>query len=195
MPHRPAPRPRHDERAPPSNARKFCKECVLFAEAVLFGQNNDTAALPEGSVSGALNTGERCPTCPLIPLNPSEMLHPDLGSGIRLLVMPKQYCLLSHLVKGRNECQWGGGVQGEAPLIPVPYQVSRPTSGLVLLYSGGAASGVLVHGLGSTSEGRFGHRRWPASALGCPVIKTTSQWGSVSLPVGPKYPEPRGGMP
>ena len=72
-----------------------CKECFLFAEAVLFGQSNDTAALPEGSVSGALNTGERFPTCPLIPLNPSEMLHPDLGSGIGLLIMPKQYCLVT----------------------------------------------------------------------------------------------------
>ena len=85
----------HDERAPPSIAGKFCTECFLFAETVLFGQNNDTAALPEGSVSGALSTGERFLTCPLIPLNPSEMLHPDLGSGIRLLIMPKQYCLVT----------------------------------------------------------------------------------------------------
>ena len=89
-----APRALHDERAPPSLAGKFCAECPLFAEAALSGQNDDAAALSEGSVSGGLNTAERCPTCPLIPLNPSEMLHPDLGSGIGLLIVPKQYCLL-----------------------------------------------------------------------------------------------------
>ena len=59
-----APRPLHDERAPPSLAGKFCTECFLFAETVPFGQSNDTAALPEGSVSGALNTCERCPIGP-----------------------------------------------------------------------------------------------------------------------------------
>ena len=47
-------------------------QCFLFADTVLPGQNNDTAALPEDGVSGALSTAERCPTCPLIPLHPAR---------------------------------------------------------------------------------------------------------------------------
>ena len=61
--------PLHDVNAPPRVAGKFRTECILFANAVLPGQNNGTAALPEGSVSGALMAAGRCPSCPrgLIP--------------------------------------------------------------------------------------------------------------------------------
>ena len=56
--------PLHDVNAPPRVAGKFRTERFLFAEAVLSGQNNGTAALPEGSASGALNAAGRCPSCP-----------------------------------------------------------------------------------------------------------------------------------
>ena len=56
--------PLHDVPAPSRIAGKFRTECLLFAEAVLPGQNNRTAALPESSVAEALYAAERCPTCP-----------------------------------------------------------------------------------------------------------------------------------
>ena len=77
--------------------------------------------------------------------------------------------------------------------IPVPSQVSRPTPGLVALYSGG--SGVLVHGPGSASEGRFGHRRWAKRGSGCPIIKRTARGCPASLRVGSDHPNPRAGSP
>ena len=67
--------PLHDVRAPSRIAEKFRTECLLFAEAVLPGQNNSTAALPESSVAEAmlLNDALHAPvasyhrrTCPSI---------------------------------------------------------------------------------------------------------------------------------
>ena len=86
--------PLHDVRAPSRIAGKFRTECLLFAEAVLPGQNNSTAALPESSVSGALymllNDALHAPeasyhkrTCPSI----------DGECCVKCALVTKQYCL------------------------------------------------------------------------------------------------------